>query len=360
MKCIIFAGGNGTRLWPLSRKSSPKQFEQIIGSKSTLQRAVERLQPDFSVEDCYVATSNNFVPLVHEQLSQIPVANIIGEPAMRDVGPAVGLLTAILAKISPHEPMVILWSDHMVREEVFFRTLLISAGKYVAENPNSIVFVAQKPRFASENLGWIEYGKVRQKAGKISLHDFIDFQYRPDKKTAKHYFNSGHHAWNLGYFVTTPSFLWAQYKEFAPNLYQDLGQIAQTWGTDEFTETLNRVYPKVEKISFDNAILEKLNPDHAKVIAENIGWSDVGAWEALKEALEESKEHTVSQGKVIIEDTTDSLVYNFTDQMLVTIDIDDMVVVNTKDVVMVCKKTSVPKIKKLVERLSGTELDHLT
>lgn len=360
MKFIIFAGGAGTRLWPLSRKKSPKQFEKIVGDKSTLQLAAHRLQPDFDWKDMYVSTGASYVSIVHEQLPEIPSHHVIGEPSMRDVGPAVGLLTSILVKEAPKEPMVILWSDHLVRKAELFRQLIKAAGDVISKEPDRIVFISQKPRFASENLGWIEYGKAERTVDGIKFHEFKNFQYRPDKETAQNYFKSGHHAWNLGYFVTTPGFLWNQYKKFAPNLYSDLSKIAETYKTDKFEETINEIYPKIEKISFDNAILEKLDPSIPLVISENIEWSDIGAWEALKEALQESESQNVTQGRVLTNDTKDSLVYNYNEQLLVTIDVEEMLVVNTKDVLLVCKKTSVPKIKKLVENLSGTEHEHLT
>lgn len=360
MKAVIFAGGVGTRLWPLSRKKSPKQFEKIIGDKSTLQLAAERLQPDFSWEDVYISTGKQYAPIVRQQLPEVRPEHVIGEPEVRDVGPAVGLVTAILMRESPDEPMVILWSDHQVKNDALFRKLLAAAGEVIASDPQKIVFIGQKPRFASENLGWISYGdKVLEKNG-TQLHSFVDFQYRPDAATAKKYFESGHHAWNLGYFVTTPSFLWKQYETFAPNLAGELEKIAEEWGKAGFEKKLTEIYPTLEKISFDNAILEKLDPKDALVISENIEWSDIGAWEALKEALQESEDTNVTQGNVIVRDTTNSLVYNYTKQMLVTIDCDDMLVVSTDDVVMVCKKSSVPKIKKLVESMNGTQHDHLT
>ncbi len=360
MKAVIFAGGIGTRLWPLSRKKSPKQFEKIIGNKSTLQLSASRLQPDFSWQNIYVSTGQSYLSIVQEQLSDLPPKHVIGEPAMRDVGPAVGLITSFLMQDSPDEPMAILWSDHLVKNEKLFRKILRVAGEEVKKQPDKIVFVSQKPRFASENLGWIEYGKKVTMRDGISLNAFVDFQYRPDKETAKRYFESGHHAWNLGYFVATPRFLWTQYKRFAPNLYQGLSEIAGSRNTAKFDETLNRIYPKLEKISFDNAILEKLDPSQALVISENIEWSDVGAWEALKEALQEAEDKNVTQGKVMTNDTKDSLVYNYTDQMVVTIDLEGMLVVSTPDVVLVCNKNSVPKIKKFVESLQNSEHEHLT
>ncbi len=360
MNAVIFAGGVGTRLWPLSRKKSPKQFEKIIGNKSTLQLAAERLQPDFPWERVYVSTGQAYVPLVHEQLPKLPPDHVIGEPEMRDVGPAVGLAAAILAKEAPEEPMAILWSDHLVRKDALFRKILRVAGEYIAKDPSKIIFVAQKPRFPSENLGWIEYGdSVTQKEGTV-FHAFVDCQYRPGKETAQRYFQSGHHGWNLGYFVTSPQFLLSLYQRFVPNVYSGLQQIAGSWHTGKAAEVLERVYPTLEKIHFDNAILEKLDPSQALVISENIEWSDIGAWEALKEALQEADDKNVTQGKVMLNDTQDSLVYNYTDQLVVTIDLEDMLLVNTNDVVLVCKKSSVPKIKKLVERMSGTENDHLT
>lgn len=360
MKAVIFAGGVGTRLWPLSRKKYPKQFEKIIGNFSTLQLAAGRLQPDFDWKDIYVSTNASYIETVQQQLPQIPPHQVIGEPQMRDVGPAVGLMTAILTKEAPNEPMVILWSDHLVRKEALFRKILTLSGDVIKQDPERIIFVAQKPRFASENLGWIEYGKEVISKNGVSFNSFVNFQYRPDSQTAQKYYASGSHAWNLGYFVTTPEFLWKQYARFAPNLHSGLSRIRDSWQTGKFTETLTEVYPTLEKISFDNAILEKLDPSQALVVSENIGWSDIGAWEALKEALQEATDKNVTQGKVLLNDTTDSLVYNFTDQMVVTIDLDGYFVINTSDVVMVCRNDSVPKIKKLVEKMNGTENDHLT
>ncbi len=360
MKIIIFAGGVGTRLWPVSRKNTPKQFEKIYGDYSTLQLAAKRLQPDFSWDDLYVSTGKAYVDIVAKQLPKMPKDHIIGEPEMRDVGPAVGLIAGILMKESPDEPMAILWSDHLVAEEEHFRKILLTAGEVVTDDPGKIIFVGQKPRFASVNLGWIDYGGEVFSRNDLSFRAFLGFKYKPETETAEQYIKSGHHAWNLGYFVTTPRFLWSRYKTSAPEIFNGLQKITENWKTGNFSTVLEEVYPTLEKIHFDNAILEKLDPSSALVISENIGWSDIGAWEALKEALTNSEEENLVKGNVMLEDSRDSLAFNYTNQLCVGIDLDKLLVITTPDVILVCPKTSVPKIKKFVEKLAGTPHEHLT
>lgn len=360
MKIIIFAGGVGTRLWPLSRKNSPKQFEKILGDKSTLQLAVERLRPDFSFLDIYIATGKRYENIVREQLSQIPAKNFIFEPVVRDVGPAVGMALSIIKKEHGNCPVAILWSDHFVKKERRFREVLHFAQKLVKKNKNSFVLIGQRARFANQNLGWIEFGEKIQEIKGTKVFRFKRLIYRPTLKEAEGFLNNQNFSWNPGYFVTTPKFLLSQFKTFAPKLWKGLIKIQDAIGTKDFGKVVEAVYPTLEKISFDNAILERIDPKHVSVIAADLGWSDVGAWEALKEALEISSAENVTKGKVMLEDVRDCLVFNYTDQLTVGIDLSEMLVINTDDVVLVCPKTSVPKIKKLVESMSGTPNEHLT
>ena len=360
MKVIIFAGGVGTRLWPLSRKNTPKQFEKIVGDRSMLQIAVGKLFPEFKWNEIYISTGNHYKDLVASQLPQLPEKNIIIEPEMRDVGPAVGLITSLFVKENPDEPIALLWgSDHLVREEQLFRKVLRAAEKLILKDPEKIVFIGQKPRFASQNLGYIEFGKQTDEIDEVPVFKFSGFKYRPHLSLAEKFLKDGHHAWNLGYFVLTPRFLWKLFEQFSPELYSQLKQINEAYGTKDYEKVLEKVYPGIEKISFDNAILEKLDPNDANVLSVDIGWSDIGAWEALKEALSEKEDENVTKGKVMLEDSSDTLMFNFTNQLTVGIDLDEMLVINTEDVVLVCPKDSVPKIKKLVESLTGTENEHL-
>lgn len=360
MKVVIFAGGVGTRLWPLSRKHTPKQFEKIIGERSTLQLAYDRVSPIFKPEDVFISSGERYREVLYSQLPEIPKENFILEPEMRDVGAAVGLVTSIFQKISPMEPFIILWSDHLVKNEALFRSILTAAGQVLAQDQNKIVFIGQRSRFASQNLGWIEFGDKIKSIDGVDLFEFKSLHYRPDIEKAEIFHTSNNHAWNPGYFGTTPNFLMSLYQKYAPQMHELLLKIQEAWGTDRYEHVLKEVFPTLEKVSFDNLILEKIEASDGFVIGADLGWSDIGAWEALKEALSEREDENVTRGKVMLENTTDSLVFNYTDQMIVGIDLNDHLIINTEDVVLICPKDSVPKIKKLVESLSGTEHESLT
>lgn len=360
MKAVIFAGGVGTRLWPLSRKKSPKQFEKVVGDKSTLQLAAEKLFPEFKEEDIYVSTGTNYVNLVKEQLPFIPEENIIAETAKRDVGPAVALVMGYLAKKFPNEPVIILWSDHLVKKVDTFKQIILESCNVIEKDNERIVFIGQKPRFASDNLGWIETGDIVSES-EVQFRSFEGFKYRPDKDTAERYFHDKKYCWNLGYFVSTPKFIMSLFERYSPQIFDVIQNITKFDSFSEFSENIMKHYTDMPEISFDNAILEQMDKKHAYVVMEDIGWSDVGAWEALKEALEEQRQDNIIKGKVLLETSEDNLVYNYEDtKLIVGVDLKDLLVVNTGDVILVAKKSSVQRIKKLVEGFQGTENEHLT
>ncbi|MCS7092928.1 MAG: sugar phosphate nucleotidyltransferase [Patescibacteria group bacterium] len=358
MKAIIFAGGTGTRLWPLSRKKSPKQFEKIVDDQSTLQLAVKRLIPAFDYEDIYISTNFLYQKIVKKQLPKIPDQNLIFEPEKRDVGPAVGLAIGIIEKKFPDKPVVILWSDHLVKDVDRFKKVIIKSASLIEKERDKIIFIGHKPRFPSVNLGYINFGKQIRRLDDVSFYEFNGFKYKPDEKTAKKFFISGHHCWNLGYFVTMPSFVSGCFKKFAPELYQKLKKIIDAYGTSDYLRILERVYQELPSVSFDNLILEKLNPEEGLVVVEDIGWSDVGSWEALKEALQNYEEENVVRGKVFLKDVKDSLIYNYQfDKLVVAVDLDENIVVNTNDVILIAKKKSISKIKEMVENFAGTLIE---
>lgn len=360
MKAIVFAGGIGTRMWPLSRKKSPKQFEPIIGNRSTLQLTVERLEPEFAPENIYISTGIQYVGIIRTQLPQIPPQNIIGEPEMRDVGPAVGYLISIIAKTDPDSPVAIVWSDHLVKNIPAFKQAIITGGQYLTQNPHKYVFIGQRPRFANQNLGWIEFGDVLQSLNQISVRAFVSWHYRPDYSTAKQYFRDGRHAWNPGYFVVTPKVVLEAYHQHAPQIYSGLMTLQKSYGTPAHQEHLKQLYPNFEKISFDDLIISKIDKKSAVVLSVDMDWSDVGTWEALKEALQTKPQANLIHGQVVNPGTQNSVVYSYTNQLVTAIGLKDMVVVVTDDTVLVIKQSDIPKIKEMLKTFEGTDLEKFT
>jgi mannose-1-phosphate guanylyltransferase len=361
MKIVIFAGGVGTRLWPLSRKRSPKQFEKVVGDKSTLQLTVDRLTPDFKPEDIFISTGRQYREIIERQLPQIPDANIIVEPEMRDVAAAVGLVTSIFMKIGRDEPMAILWGDHIMKDDAKFRRVLKSAERVIVNNPDKVVIIGQKARFANQNLGWMEFGSevVGEQDG-VAYHSLNAFRYRPPLQTAQEWFKDGKHCWNLGYFVVMPGVIWGMYERYASDMFVKLKRIQDAFGTTSYGAVLQSVYPTLQKLHFDNVVPENLQKGQAYVMFEEFGWSDPGAWEALKEALQTHREDNVTKGNLLLEGVKDALIYDYQGKKLVVgIDLEDMLVVNTEDVLVVAKKSSASKIKTIVEGLEKTRYSDL-
>ena len=354
MKAVIFAGGVGTRMWPLSRVNTPKQFEKLIDKKSTLQLTVARIKPQFDWQDIYISTGKRYLPIIKKQVPQIPPQNLIAEPEMRDVAPAVGYVSAIIAKTEPDTPMAILWSDHIMKKEALFRRVLQAGANYIRQHPDRFLFIGQKPRFANQNLGWIEVGKTVDHINGFAVHRFVSWKYRPNIQLARQFFHSGHHVWNPGYWIVTPRFVLQQYQRFMPTMYRKLLKLQASYGQPGHQKLLAKIYPTFEKISFDDAILEKLEPEKAVVLVADFGWSDVGTWQFLKEALQKKPGDNVTKGKTVLYQCKNSLVYNYTDQLVTTIDLENMIVVVTPDVIMICTDESMKNIKKVVNQFKAS------
>lgn len=300
--------------------------------------------------------------MASQQIPQIPPENIIGEPTRKDVGPAVAFATGFIGKkFGDREPLFISWSDHLVKQIDKFQKILTVAEKQIQSGGSKIVFLGQKPRFPSVNLGYIHFGDKVLIIDGINIHSFVGFKYRPDKSLAARYFEDKKHSWNLGYFVTTPGYIKKSFKKFLPLVHDLTSEIISHLGEPNFDQIFLKLYNRMPQINFDQAILEQIDKADCSVIVEDIGWSDVGAWEALKEALEKEKSDNITNGRVFLENSKDNLIYNYEDKKLIVgIDLDDSLIINANDVLLVTKKSSVSKIKKLVESFQGTEHEKLT
>ncbi len=362
MKVVIFAGGSGRRLWPLSRKRSPKQFEPIIGEQSTLQLAVDRVLEQVGAENIFISTNIAYVPILREQLPMLPERNFIGEPLRRDLAAAVGLaMTHMVASAEPDEPIGILWGDNYMEEVATFRKVLAVGEQIVANGEAKIVFMGETPRFANDNLGWIGLGKRCGEVDGTSYFGFDSLTYRPELAQCQKMFAAGTHVWNTGYFITTVNYVGDKYAQHQPKMWAQLREIGATIGKDEYEETLNRIYPQLEETSFDDAVLVHLDPSDARVLHAEMGWSDPGTLYALKEALNSIEDENVTRGIVKAINSRDSLLYNYeSDKVLAGIGLDGMIVVNTEDALLVVHKDQIPLVKRLVNEMVDTELDKFT
>jgi mannose-1-phosphate guanylyltransferase len=360
MKLIIFAGGSGRRLWPISRQKSPKQFEPILGDKSTLQLAVDRVLATYGGENIFISTNEKYVEMVRAQLPQIPAENVIGEPARRDLAAAVGLALTHLAYRAkdPEEPVAILWGDNYMDQVPTFLGVLAAAEELLHTEQARILFVGETPRFANDNLGWIGLGEALGEVNGRSYYRFASLTYRPPLADCQRMFAEKTHVWNTGYFVTTIGFVRQQYEQRQPEIWQQLAEIGQTIGQADYLATLHRVYPQIASMSFDDAILQHIAPQDAAVLHGHMGWSDPGTLYALKEAINPNLAANVTKGQVIVHQSSDCLIYNYeTDKLVTVVGLDGMIVVNMDDTLLVVHKDQIPLVKQMVNGLEGGEFE---
>jgi mannose-1-phosphate guanylyltransferase len=361
MRIVIFAGGSGRRLWPISRVRSPKQFEPIIDEKSTLQLAIDRVLETYGADNIYVSTNERYQALVRAQLPELPPEHIIGEPTRRDLAAAVGLAMAHISKTSPmaiHEPVAILWGDSYLIHLQNFLSLLTVAEGLLVDGKARIFFIGETPRFANENLGWLGLGRLLEQKENVPCYRFESLTYRPELEECRRMFAEGTAVWNTGYFVTTPGYVQNLYRTYQPEMWAQLASIEQSIESPEYDDTLHAVYPNIQSISFDDAVLAHVSPGQAAVLHGNLGWSDPGTLYALKEAIDPKKDRNVTKGLVVDEQSRDSLIYNYADgKLVVTVGLEGMIVVNTEDALLVVHKDQIPLVKKVVGNFEGTELD---
>ncbi len=355
MKIIIFAGGTGKRFWPVSRKQAPKQFSPLISGKPLLRLRIDTLLKSYNAEDIFISTGKHYEKEVKEIAPELPVENLILEPEMRDTGPAVTLAVTYVHHRYPQDLISIQWSDHLVKDELTFVTALREAEEITASKEGvGVTFVTVPARFASPHRGYIHFGEEIKRVSKnIVFREFKEFKEKPDEKTAEKYLKDGSYGWNPGYWIVKPEYFLDKVTHSTPEIVEICDEIVQSG----FSEASLQKFTKLEKISADYTFAENVQAEEAMVLWSEFGWSDVGEWIALKEALQERSDSNVVKGKVQDLESQDSIIYNLDDTKLVaTIGLESMVVVNTKDVVAVFHKDDNTKLKQFLAELENKGL----
>lgn len=344
---VIIAGGTGTRLWPLSRKSQPKQALKLIGDRTMFQHAVDRLAPLFLPERIFVGTNAELAALLQPQTPEIPAENFIVEPSGRDSGPAAGLAAVYLHHRDPDAVMVMLTADHFIVDVEQFRSVLSAAADVASDG--AIATLGIKPTGLDTRFGYIELGEAQQIVDGFRVYESAGFREKPDLKTAQAMVDGGRHVWNSGMFIWRADRLLAEFARQLPESYAALMRIEGSLGAPDAQRVLEAEWPNLRRVSIDYGIME--HADRVSVIPADIGWSDIGSWGALLDVLPRDEHANVADGLLLARDAKGCYVRS--ERTVAVIGLEDVVIVDTPDVLLVCPRTRAEEVRELVKQLEA-------
>ncbi|MBI4687027.1 MAG: mannose-1-phosphate guanylyltransferase/mannose-6-phosphate isomerase [Nitrospirae bacterium] len=346
MYAAIIAGGSGTRFWPLSREDMPKQLLSI-GEKNTLiQGTVSRVSHVIPLRQVYVVTNKKQVESINFQLSEstgiLWDKNFVVEPMARNTAPAIGLAAVHLNRLDPEAIMVVLPSDHIIKDtDKFHKTLLVGADMAMEDY---LVTIGIKPNSPETGYGYVKRGKEIKKG----VYSVDRFKEKPDRETAAKYLKDGSYYWNSGMFIWKAKAILAAIKKHMPDLYKGLMAIEKAIGSKKEAETAKAVFSKLPSESIDYGVIEKAG--NIAIVPTDIGWSDVGSWHALEYILPLDSDNNVKHGNVISIESKNSIFY-CGKRVVAAIGLDDMIVVDTADATLICPKGRAQDVRKIVDVL---------
>lgn len=345
---LIMAGGRGERFWPRSRKSLPKQFLSLTDDgKTMIQLTVERILPLVQLEDVYIATNQDYKPLVMAQLPGLPEENILCEPIGRNTAPCIALGAAHMAAKSGDALMMVLPSDHLIKHnDIFVDTL--SKGCEIAEAGDNLVTIGITPNYPETGYGYIKY-KVQDTLGAgYSVDCFVE---KPDLETARTYLASGNYLWNSGMFIWKVSTILKNFQSLMPADAQVLSTISAAIGTPKAHSVLESEFPKFNSISVDYGIMEKA--ENIFILPGLFGWDDVGSWLAVGRIKENTPQGNVESGNVLAVNTKNCILEGG-HKLIAAVGLEDIIIVDTEDATLVCSKEHAGEIKTVLETLRKT------
>lgn len=340
---LIMAGGKGTRFWPLSTEEKPKQFLNLIGKDTMIQMTVKRIEPIIPIDRIFVCTGERYVDLVKEQLPYLPERNIIVEPEGRNTAPCIALSAFVIKRYYDDANMVVLPSDHLIKDEDEFRDIIQSANEFLDSNEDSIITLGMKPTRAETGYGYIRCGcdeRVRNKHSVIKVDAFVE---KPNKMKAKEYLINGNYLWNGGMFLWSVENVLSQINKYSNETYCALKDIEKCEDED-IQQVINSNYKNTEAISIDYAVLEK--SDDIYVIPSDFGWDDVGSWEALDRYRDKDEAGNVLVGSAKVVQSESNLVISSTHNIVVE-GLNDIYVIENDGKILVGKKSNVANVKEL-------------
>src|SRR3989344_4521111 len=250
LKIALFCGGSGTRMWPMSRKTLPKQFQPLIENRSTFETMVDRLTPAFSMQDIFPVTTRDNVGWIVKLAPEIPLENIIIEPEMRDTAAAVGLAAAVLDKKFDNPNVLAVWSDHVVRNQKEFIASIKLANDLASET-GRFVEIGVRPTVPSVSLGYLKVGKMLKNVNGLGVFEFKSQIEKPPYDEAKKFAESWEYLWHIGYALWSTKGMLSQFQKHFKEGAQPLSKIQKAWGTPIQEKVLQQEYEKIPKNSID-------------------------------------------------------------------------------------------------------------
>lgn len=354
---VIMAGGSGTRLWPLSRRAQPKQFQACISVKTLLQETFFRAIRVVAPAHIFVSTTAAYQAQVLAQLPELPEGNLIVEPDARNTAPAIAWCAATIARADPQALVATIASDHAIENPEELSATLTAAFATVAAYPDKLVTVGINPSRPDTGLGYIKMGREFTTLSGKRVFQVDAFKEKPDLATAERYLTNWEYLWNAGYFIFAAKNFTQWTRAYVPRLHQSIVEIMEQErrGTLD-AKTLKALYAQTPPLPIDTAIVEKLAPDQCLVIPSALKWSDVGGWENLYGFLrEQDGNHMVIRGQHLGLESRATLVYG-RDKLIVTVGVENLVIVETEEVILVAKRQDLSRnIKRLLETMQQTD-----
>ncbi|HMP19776.1 MAG TPA: mannose-1-phosphate guanylyltransferase [Ferruginibacter sp.] len=338
------AGGIGSRFWPMSRTSYPKQFLDILNTGRTLiQATFDRFAGFIPKENIYVVTSTQYSDIVAEQLPELPLANILCEPARKNTAPCVAYISYKLRQLNPDANLICAPADHIILDAPVFKDICLQALDFT-ENIKGLLTLGIKPTYPNTGYGYIQY---EQQAVSDNVFKVRTFTEKPDEDLAKTFLASGDFLWNAGIFVWQVKNIIAAFEKLLPEVHEVFDAEKKHFNTETENEAIARIYPQCVNISIDYAIMEKA--ENVYIIPSSFGWSDLGTWASAYDTLEKDYlENAVAGGNVLIIDATRNIIQADNDKLILLQGLDNFIVVDTKDVLLICQKDKEQEIKQYV------------
>ena len=348
---VIMAGGKGERFWPKSRTNLPKQFLSLTDDgKSMIQHTVERLDGLVEVENIYVVTNKSYKNLIIEHIPNLPLENIIVEPEAKNTAPCIGLAAIHIYKKNPDAKMIVLPSDHLIKfNEIFLDTLRM--GLEVIEDEGNIATIGITPNYPETGYGYINFKKGVTPHEITNAYEVLEIVEKPDLEKAKQYLTSGEYLWNSGMFMWKISTILKCFEEFLPEVYTGLKEIERAINTENYLNTLIKVFSKFPSESIDYGIMEKAK--NVYVIPGNFGWDDVGSWLSLERINNTNQDGNIISGNVVTINTKNSIIQG-SNKLIATIGLEDIIIVDTDDALLICNKDNTQEVKEVIANLKAS------